>query len=166
MNAGDASAFDGLYHRYRTRVLRLAFRFTGSDDDALDVLQETFTYFFRKFPGFALTSSMTTFLFPVVRNLALQAKRRSLRLQPQEQLDELPGFVTLDVGLLRSELSQAMQNLPAQQRETLLLRFVDDLSIEEIATALNVPEGTVKSRLHHAIAALREDPRARRYFEK
>lgn len=130
------------------------------------MLQETFTYLFRKFPGFALTSSMTTFLFPVVRNLALQAKRRSLRLQPQELLDEMPGFVATDLDQSRSELSAAMQNLPAQQRETLLLRFVDALSIEEIAAAMNVPEGTVKSRLHHAISALREDPRARRYFEK
>ena len=76
LNAGDASAFDALYHRYRDRILRLAFRFTANHADAQDVLQETFTYFYRKFPGFVLTAQMTTFLFPVVRNLSLAARRK------------------------------------------------------------------------------------------
>src|SRR5688500_13279504 len=67
LNGGDVSAFNGLYYRYRDWVVRLAARFTGSDDDALDVLQETFSYVLRKFPGFRLTSAMTTFLYPVVK---------------------------------------------------------------------------------------------------
>ena len=50
-------------------------------------------------------------------------------------------------------------------REAVILRFVDDLSIEEIAAALDVPPGTVKSRLHHAVANMRQDPRFRRFFE-
>src|SRR4051812_44311954 len=79
LNAGDASAFDALYYRYRDRVTRLALRFTNHDADALDVTQETFTYLYRKFPGFRLTASMTTFLFPVVRNLSLAARRKRNR---------------------------------------------------------------------------------------
>jgi DNA-directed RNA polymerase specialized sigma24 family protein len=55
-NAGDATAFEVLYFRYRDWVVGLAFRFTGDRDLALDVLQETFLYFLRKFPGFNLTS--------------------------------------------------------------------------------------------------------------
>jgi RNA polymerase sigma-70 factor (ECF subfamily) len=57
-----------------------------------------------------------------------------------------------------------LSNLPESHREVILLRFVDDFSLEEIASALEIPLGTVKSRLHHAIAALREDPRVARYF--
>ena len=162
INAGDAAAFDALYYRYRDRVLRLAVRFTGNHDDALDVLQETFAYLFRKFPGFVLTSRMTTFLYPAVRNLSLAARRKR---RGVELLDaEMPGFVVPDPAMARSDLSAAMANLSTAHREVVLLRFVDDLTIDEIADVLDVPAGTVKSRLHHAIAAMRDDPRIRQFF--
>src|SRR3954466_15492925 len=80
INGGDTRASDALYFRYRDWVLRLATRFTGHADDALDVLQETFAYVFRKFPGFRLTASMTTFLYPVVKNLSIASKRKRTRL--------------------------------------------------------------------------------------
>ena len=57
-----------------------------------------------------------------------------------------------------------MAGLPEGQREVLLMRFVDGMSLQEIADALDIPEGTVKSRIHNAIATLRTDARARRYF--
>ena len=76
---GDLDAFEALYNRYRGWVVRLARRFTGHDDDALDVLQETFTYFVGKFPGFELRSRLTTFLYPVVRHLAARARERRNR---------------------------------------------------------------------------------------
>ena len=76
LNAGDASAFDGLYYRHRDWVVRLAQRFTGNGEDALDVAQETFSYLFRKFPGLVLTASMTTFLYPVVKNLSIAIQQR------------------------------------------------------------------------------------------
>lgn len=167
LNAGDGSAFDGIYHRYRDRVARLALRFTGNHDDALDVLQETFTYLFRKFPGFALTSAMTTFLYPVVRNLSHAARRKRSRSTGgagAETLDDLPGFVVADPNDARDEISAALARLPAAQRDTLLLRFVDELSLDEIAAATVVPLGTVKSRLHNALAALRADPKTKDYF--
>ena len=77
LNAGDAAAFDALYYRYRDRILRLAYRFTANHADAQDVLQETFSYLHKKFPGFRLTAAMTTFLYPVVRNLSLEIRRSS-----------------------------------------------------------------------------------------
>jgi RNA polymerase sigma-70 factor (ECF subfamily) len=164
INTGDAAAFDALYYRYRDRIVRLAVRFTGDQDDALDVLQETFAYLFRKFPGFVLTAQITTFLYPVVRNLSLAARRK--RRRAAETLDEaMAGFVAADPELARSDLAAAMAGLSAAHREVVLLRFVDDLSIEEIAAAVGIPPGTVKSRLHHAIAALRDDPRVRRFFD-
>src|SRR3954468_351386 len=79
LNAGDVRAFDAIYRRYRDWVVRLATRFTGNGEDALDVLQETFAYVFRKFPGFRLTAAMTTFLYPVVKNLSIAAKRKRTR---------------------------------------------------------------------------------------
>jgi RNA polymerase sigma-70 factor (ECF subfamily) len=168
LNAGDAAAFDALYYRYRDRILRLAFRFTANHADALDVLQETFSYFYKKFPGFRLTASMTTFLYPVVRNLSLEIirKKRAATTTSADVLEELAGFaVAPDAAQTRADLAAAMANLSPEHRQTVLLRFVDDLTMEEIAAAMAVPVGTVKSRLHHAIAAMREDPRVRRYFE-
>src|SRR4051794_1530606 len=106
INAGDAPAFDALYYRYRDRVLRLAYRFTANHADALDVLQETFTYHYRKFPGFLLTAQMTTFLYPAVRNLSLAARRkRHAAAQPLDQ--DIPGYVPSNTETSRSELSEA-----------------------------------------------------------
>ncbi len=165
LNAGEAAAFDALYFRYRDRVARLALRFTGNHADAMDVLQETFTYLYRKFPGFRLTSSMTTFLYPAVRNLSLELRRKRRReTSSQGELLALPAPHS-DAGDERESLAAVVSALPPPQREVVLLRFVDDLTIDEIAAALDVPAGTVKSRLHHAIRTLQQDPRVRRYFE-
>ncbi len=66
----------------------------------------------------------------------------------------------------RAELASALRLLPTEQRETLLMRFVDDMTLQEIADTLNIPLGTVKSRLHHALKTLRESEHARRYFDE
>ena len=168
INGGDVSAFDGLYYRYRGWVVRLARRFTGHDDDALDVLQETFGYVFRKFPGFELTASMTTFLYPVVKNLSIAARKKRTR---QAQLPDAPGGgeraapVAVDYEGSREELRAVLAGLPDGQRDVVLMRFVDDMSLAEIGEALGIPEGTVKSRLHNAIATLRTDSRTASYFQ-
>lgn len=166
LNGGDARAFDALYHRYRDWVVRLAVRFTGHEDDALDVLQETFSYVFRKFPGFRLTSSMTTFLYPVVKNLSIAARRKRTRMGSTDagETPEPIAPIAHDPDGGRAELAEVMAALPDGQREVLLMRFVDGMSLAEIGTALGIPEGTVKSRIHNAIATLRSDERARRYF--
>jgi RNA polymerase sigma-70 factor (ECF subfamily) len=164
LNRGDASAFDAIYYRYRDWVVRLAHRLTGNPDDALDVLQETFSYVFRKFPGFVLSARMTTFLYPVVKNLSIAARRKRERHPSNEGVPDPPAKEPLQCDLSRAELSAALSGLPEPQREVLLMRFVDDMSLLEIAEALGIPEGTVKSRLHNAIAALRKDERVRQYF--
>lgn len=167
LNRGDSAAFDALYYRYRNWVVRLAFRFTGSNADSLDVLQETFTYLFGKFPGFVLTARMTTFLYPVVKNLSIAVKRKRERHVSDELIpDCIAAEQQADAQQTRRELTASLACLPETHREVLLMRFVDDMSIAEIATALQIPEGTVKSRLHNALAALRNDPRAREYFDQ
>lgn len=160
LNAGDASAFDALYYRYRDRVSRLAFRFTGNQEDALDVLQETFAYVHRKFPGFTLTSAMTTFLYPVVKHLSLAARRKRQRMfgvDLSQDLTAAEESAPDSVGV-RAELSAVLAALPLTHREVLLLRFVNNFSLEEIAAVMKIPLGTVKSRIHNALATLRADP--------
>jgi RNA polymerase sigma-70 factor (ECF subfamily) len=164
-NRGNPDAFEALYHRYRNWVYRLAWRFTANQQDALDVLQETFTYVLGKFPGFELTASMTTFLYPVVRHLSIAVRRKNRRFtSDEEMLSELAAPVPEETGQARSELAAVMKVLPDEQREVLLMRFVDDMSLQEIADALNIPLGTVKSRLHNALSTLRKDRRTRDYF--
>ena len=164
-NAGDEHAFEALYRRYRDWVARLAWRFTGSRDDALDVLQETFLYLLRKFPGFRLTSRLTTFLYPVVKNLALGIRRKQRRaVVDGELLVHLPAPQSQDNGTSRADLAAVLAVLPEGQREVVVMRFVDGFALAEIAAALSIPLGTVKSRLHNALATLRDDPGTRRYF--
>ncbi|MDB5358683.1 MAG: sigW 5 [Phycisphaerales bacterium] len=164
LNAGDSFAFDALYYRHRDWVVRLATRFTGNADDALDVLQETFAYLFRKFPGFVLSAKMTTFLYPVVRNLSIAARKKRTRERGEEHIGD-PTADPPEPGNDRAELAIVLAALPEAQREVLLMRFVDAMSLQEIAAALSIPEGTVKSRMHNALNALKADPKVRRYFE-
>ena len=165
LNGGDLSAFDALYHRYRDWVVRLAGRVAGNEDDALDVLQETFSYLLRKFPGFRLTAAMTTFLYPVVKHLAQAARRKRVRSAGDDAALQFVAAPDADeTSAARGELAAVLAALPETHREVLLLRFVDGLSLDEIARALSIPLGTVKSRIHNAVATLRRDPRTRAYF--
>jgi RNA polymerase sigma-70 factor (ECF subfamily) len=165
LNGGDTSAFDAIYYRYRDWVMRLAYRHTLNHADALDVLQETFTYLFGKFPGFILSARMTTFLYPVVKNLAIAAKGKRERHAGRNIVtDPIAPAPTPNSTAIRDELASALGTLPEIQREVLLMRFVDDLPLSEIGVALGIPEGTVKSRIHNAIATLKQDPRASDYF--
>lgn len=168
LNAGDASAFDVLYFRHRDWVVNLAFRFTCDREIALDVLQETFLYFAKKFPGFRLTAQLKTFLYPAVRNLSIAARRKTQRYQSSEeelrQIDDTPAAETSFCG--NEQLAAAIANLSEEHREVLLLRIVDGLSLGEISDALGIPLGTVKSRLHNALATLRADPQTKKFFEQ
>jgi RNA polymerase sigma-70 factor (ECF subfamily) len=161
-NGGDTAAFEALYHRHRDWAYRLAWRFTGNEADALDVLQETFIYLLKKLPGLHLTASMTTLLYPVVKHLSLNVCRRRRATADEEILLAIPDPAGPQAS--RADLAAALATLPHDQREVVLMRFLDDMSLEDIAGALSVPPGTVKSRLHRALATLRHDARTRDYF--
>lgn len=165
INAGDESAFEALYQRYRDWVVRLAYRFTGREADALDVLQETFSYLLRKAGNLQLSGAMTTFLYPAVKNLSLSMRRKCSRAGEEAFLNDVPAQPAMQEGDCRAELAAVMARLSDVHREVVLMRFVDDMSLEEIAQALQVPVGTVKSRLHNALRMLREDLWTREYFE-
>jgi len=165
INKGDAEAFEALYYRYRDWVYNLAWRFNGNRQDALDVLQETFIYLLGKFPNLFLKASMTTFLYPVVKHLSLNIVRKNRRSQlDEDSLNEIAAPTSMESSEYRSELAAVLNVLPEEQREVLLMRFVDDMSLQEIAEALSIALGTVKSRLHRALEALRQDSQTRKYF--
>ena len=150
-------AFEALYLRHKDYVLRVALRFVPDMDTALDVLQDTFAYLLRRFPptgeGIVLAAKLTTLLYPIAKNTAITALRKSGRFPAAEDVvpDDLPGPEGGDTTDIRGVLA----NLPGGQREVVKLRFVDDLSLAEIADVLSIPLGTVKSRLHFGIARLK-----------
>ena len=168
INRGDVAAFEVLYFRYRDWVTNLAYRFTGDADAALDVLQETFLYFLRKFPGFRLTANLKTFLYPAVKNLSIAARRKSERYQAsRSELDRIEQTAAPeDAWGQTTELETVLSALSQEHRDVLLLRFVDGLSLAEIAEAMQIPLGTVKSRLHNALDVLRKDNRTKKYFDR
>ena len=171
-NSGDAAAataaFGKLYRRHRGYVLKIALRFTRDRELAADALQDVFTWLLRQFPppgtGVTLTARFSTYLYPIAKNSTLTLLRRqSRRGYGDIDLDELPDPGTPpEAG---DDLDRLLANLAPERREILSLRFVDDLSLEEIAGVLEIPLGTVKSRLHLAIKALREHPAAKKFFE-
>ncbi len=161
-NGGDRAAFDLLYSRHRGWVLGLAWRLTGSEADALDVLQESFLYFFGRFPGFELTSSLRAYLFPLVKHQAvslmrrrrkvvsLEAENEAGRAEPEPTYQPHPS----------SDTEKRLQSLSEGHREVVRLRFFLGMKMQEIAEAMGLPPGTVKSRLHHALRQLREQEEA------
>jgi RNA polymerase sigma-70 factor, ECF subfamily len=157
-NAAEAArAFEALYRRHKDYVVRVALRFVRDHDAALDVLQETFSYLLRKFPpsgeGLILTAQLTTFLYPVARNSAISLRRKAERFpEAAPDPDDLPAGTHRESG----DIAEVLGGLTEERREVVLLRFVDDMSLRDIAAALDIPVGTVKSRLHFAIRQLRE----------
>lgn len=163
-----ANAFGALYRRHRSYVLRVARRFTDDHDVAADVLQETFIYLLRQFPptgkGLKLTARLTTFLYPIAKNFAISALRKAERFEaaaeaPEDLPDPAPASADHDA------IERALAHLSSERREVLILRFVDDMTLKEIAAVLQIPLGTVKSRLHFALGALRENPKIKDLFE-
>lgn len=163
MNHGEDGVFDIIYQRHREWVYRMACRLTGSPQMADDVLQDTFCYFLGKFPGLDLRCELRTFLYPVVRNLAWNSLKKSRRYESGPQADahldrlEAPS----PDPIASQEILGITAGLSADHREILFLRFVDGMSLPEIAEMTGIPLGTAKSRLHHALSALRGNPAIR-----
>ncbi len=164
-NAGDESAFTELYEQHKEWVTARAYYLTQNREDALDVLQETFEYLFGKFPGFELRAQMKTFLFPVVRNLSLtRIRKRRPQVAIDEAADALPSIAADVSAEADDEFGALLSPLPVELQEMVILRFKDGFSLAEIADGLDLPLGTVKSRLHNALKALREHPNTKKHF--
>lgn len=155
-NAGDREAIGELYAMHERWVARLALRYTKNPDDAEDVKHETFIYLLSKFPGFELRSSMRGFLFPAVRHKSISVIRRRKRTSALGDHDPAAPE-RFDAG----DFERLLAQLPEHERAVVVRRFREGMALAEIAAALEIPLGTVKSRLHKAIARLRERLRTR-----
>ena len=159
--AGDRSAFGDLVRRHQDGVFRFVSRMLGSRDEAMDLTQDSFLKAWQALPGWRPEARFRTWLYQIARNASLDVLRRrgladfvavddapelrSGEPSPETQAASAQGLRLLEATLLR---------LPADHREILLLREIEELSYAEIAGVLGVAEGTVKSRIARARSAL------------
>lgn len=170
---GDHEAFRVLVERYQGRAYGLALRVLGDPDRAKDAVQDGFLKAYRSLAKFEGRSGFYTWLYRLIFNVCIDMKRRDRSSRHVEwddavarDLADAPGAAlpyvdagpgqALERSELRKALAVAIEGLPEDARRTLILREVDGLSYAEIATALEVPKGTVMSRLHHARRRVRE----------
>lgn len=156
-NNGDESAMTSLYYRYREWVFGLSFRLCGDKEDAQEILQEVFIYFFNKFPGFELRSSLKTFLYPAIKNTTISIIRKKRKVI---SIDDPAAQGIPDESLNWTEefrnLSEYLEGFSKEDKELVCLRFYDELQLVEISEVFRVPVGTIKSRLNRLLARLRE----------
>jgi RNA polymerase sigma-70 factor (ECF subfamily) len=148
--------------RYAPALLRLAGTLVPARADAEDVVQETFTAAFRGLKSFQERSSVKTWLYAILfRQAALFRRKHRMPLRFLSDEGSLPAPTTGDVAPhiaaidARLDLDAALALLPEDHRAILILREIEGLPYEEIAQMLNVPRGTVESRLFRARQALR-----------
>lgn len=136
----------------------MACRITGESHLAEDVIQEVFCYLIGKFPGFELRCELRTFLYPAIRNLALTSLKKSHRLAGGKVGEDHLRVLEASTpnGSSAMDFTAMISALSVEHREVLFLRFVDGMTMNEIAKMLEIPPGTVKSRLHHALSLLRK----------
>jgi RNA polymerase sigma-70 factor (ECF subfamily) len=178
LRAGDTVALETLMARYSGRVYRLAYGVVRNEADAEEVVQDVFLTVFRKIDAFEGKSALWTWIFRVTTNAAL-ARRRGKRHEVEVSLEGyLPSFASdghrlgddsylemdwsrtpeeaLLSGETRAVVQRAIDALPEDYRAVLVLRDVEGLSNEEAAEAVGETVACVKSRLHRARMALRE----------
>ncbi|MEM1186529.1 MAG: sigma-70 family RNA polymerase sigma factor [Planctomycetota bacterium] len=157
MNDGPPAsdkAFEVLYARHAAWGLRVAARMTPDHGAARDVVQQAFLAFLEQFPGFRLRGELRSWLYQTIRFRALAEGRRArirLHRHDAERSEAEAEPSTDDYSVLRA----AVEDLEPRLREVLLMRVVDEMSVEATAAALGIPSGTVKSRLHRALRELR-----------
>lgn len=155
-NNGDEKAMEALYFRYRGYVYALAFRIVGNREDASDVLQDVFAYFFRKFPGFEMKSRIKTFLYPVVKNISIDHIRKRRNVIPLDGMAETIPDEAYSASDEAKKIAEWIEGLPKEDRELLFMRFYDGFKLKEMADILAMPVGTMKSRLHRTLSRLRK----------
>ena len=159
---GEAAAWEPLMLAHQEPVFRLAYLFLGDADDAEDITQETFLRAYHNLKRFDTTRPMRPWLLSIAANLArnrhrsvaryLAALTRSFRAEPSTAFDvEQKTAQDQDAD----QLWKAVRQLNADDQQVIYLRFFLDLSTAEAAQALDVAEGTVKSRLNRAVGRLR-----------
>lgn len=171
--ARDTLALDALFAAFHPRVFGLLFRLTGTRETAEDLLQETFLRVVRTIDSYVHDGRFEAWLFRIAANLARdhsrQRKRRGATVTLDAETDD-GGALADSIAAMRDpapsaaltgaedaeRLSAALAELPAADREILLLRHFSELSFREIAEMLAIPLGTALARAHRALGKLRE----------
>lgn len=171
---GEESAFEELLEKHHRHVINFGYRFLGSREEAEDLAQEVFLRIYKSKDSYKPTAAFTTWLYKIAANLALHWKaKRRIRLaasldvpisenhseslaaeipDPQEKRPE----EKLEEQELQKVIQQALLTLPENQRITVLLAKYEDMSMEEIAQALDTSAGAVKQFLFRAKSSLKE----------
>jgi RNA polymerase sigma-70 factor, ECF subfamily len=165
---GEVEPFSLLVERYQDRVYNLAFRLLGNADDALDASQDAFVSAYTALPRFDPARPFAPWLFRILTNACwglLRKRRPDLSFEAMEEREATPAAAVTapdadpQERLLRSirdeEIQQAVLALPEPFRTVVLLRYMEEMSYEAIAAALDLPLGTVKTYLHRARRRLR-----------
>ena len=159
---GDREAFGALVEQYRDNVYRLAYRMCGNAYDADEAAQEAFVAAWRALPNFRGDAKFSTWLYRLTTNAAIDVMRLEKRHQTVgdgEMVDLADDADSPQETVERTEQQEAVQKalatLSEEYREVLLLRYMEELDYAEIADVLQLPSGTVKSRINRAKAALK-----------
>jgi RNA polymerase sigma-70 factor (ECF subfamily) len=162
---GEKGAFRELFDRHRSGAYRVAYRFVGNHEDALDVVQESFVKVYRSLGAFERRSQFKTWLMRIVTNTALDLRRSrgsssatplsdeivetlGEESQPERRIDT--PIEKMEYGELREALNRALARLSDAHRTVFVLHAEEGLTYREIAEIAGISEGTVMSRLFHA----------------
>jgi RNA polymerase sigma-70 factor (ECF subfamily) len=166
---GDKTAFDLLVRKYQHKIVQLVTRYLRDPVEALDVSQEAFIKAYRALPSFRGDSAFYTWLYRIAINTAKNHLVAQSRRPPSDDIDAqdaeqfagdtgLKEYATPEHMALRDEIEQtiaaAIEDLPEELRTAITLREFEGLSYEEIATAMDCPIGTVRSRIFRAREAI------------
>ena len=162
---GDQTAWDLIVKQYWRKVFNVAYTFVGRHDEAEDLAQEIFLKVFRSLGTFDRRANFQTWLTSVSRNLCID-HYRSVRKEREvinrevdaallpRASDDAGAFVALELRDRVALLRQALSRLPPTLRTVVLMRDIQELSYQEIASRLKLPEGTVKSRINRGRSEL------------
>lgn len=163
---GHQEAFGGLIRKYQDRLFNGMVQILRSEPEAEDVVQDAFVLAFTKLDSFKGNSAFFTWLYRIAYNVAITRLRRRKPTVPLDGAGELGRLDFPDSGPApddriqkneqANQLNQAMARLTQEHRAVLILREMDDLDYDAISAVLDLPIGTVRSRLHRARAHLRE----------
>jgi RNA polymerase sigma-70 factor, ECF subfamily len=163
---GDSAAFGQLVTRYQDRLYNTLVHVVGSTDTAYDVVQDAFVQAYVKLETFERASAFYTWLYRIAMNLAISRRRREKPHVSVEHAREVLGHEPIDnaeppgARLERREracqVQASLATLSDEHRAILILREVDDCSYEQISEILDLPIGTIRSRLHRARLQLRD----------
>lgn len=158
---GDVAGLHFLYEAHRSKVYNLSWRMLGSPQDAEDALQEIFLKVFDRIGNYRGDSAFSTWLYRITTNHCLDLLRRRKILtfmgfeNAPEAQEKKDSEKALNLGF-SPKVAVALEKLPSKQKACLLMREMEEMSYEDIASALNLSLGSVKSNIHRAKAFLKE----------